>query len=639
MSEPIARLRAVSKSYGQGATLVRALSDIDLEVRAGEVVLIEGPSGSGKTTLLHLLGLLQRPDRGEVWIGDRRLDSIRESRMPDERRQHVAFIFQGYNLLESLNVGDNVAVAELLRSRSDSRAPVADAMTRLGLRKRAAHLPEQLSGGEKQRTAIARALASRGRLVLADEPTGNLDWENAQQVAQALSDLAHREGRAVVMVSHDARLHAYADRVIHLLDGRISSDQRASASSAARPSVPASPPTEKLADLLEAHPTVGLDAGTRTARPLTRWLVGPTLVGFLAAMVWLAAWLAGASRQSAATPGGVDSPAPVPPTQPTPFVAAAPGVVEPASQLVAIRSERQGRIASILKRAGDRIVRGEPLVILDDSLAAAAVQQRKSDLVLAEANLARLLAWDRPEERAKAKAGVDRAQARLDRARRDLQRVQSLAEGSSAPPVEVSLAIEEERLAAAGLDEARQVLAISEAGPIPEEIAVSTAYVEQARAALQFAQAEQALRTIVSPLDGHVIYRHLEPGEVVDPESPVPVLSVGNIDQVRIRAEVDEADILRVFEGQRVLATAEAFANRSFAGRVVHLEPLMGRKSIRTNRTTEQQDTKVREVLIEMEPGTPAWPIDLQLTVRFLAEPADAPRGGQPVPSPPGREP
>jgi putative ABC transport system ATP-binding protein len=624
MSEPIARLRGVSKTYGQGSTLVRALAEIDLDVHAGEVVLIEGPSGSGKTTLLHILGLLQRPDCGEVWISGRRLDAIRESRMPDERRRSVAFIFQGYNLLESLCVRDNVAVAELLRAGSGVRAPVLDAIARLGLARRGGHLPEQLSGGEKQRTAIARALASRGKLVLADEPTGNLDWANAQEVARALSDLAHTEGRAVVMVSHDARLHAYADRIIHLLDGRISSDQRSPGGTGAAAVAPPRPaPQERLADFLSAHPSADLAPQPRPRFRARQWLAGLFVAGLVAGAAWILVKLPNGAVDPPKSPPAASTLAAVPPLEPTPFVAAAPGAVEPASQLVAIRSERQGRIKSILKRAGERIVRDEPLVVLDDAMAAAAVEQRKADLVLAEANLARLLAWDRPEERAKAQAGVDRAQARLDRARRDLNRVESLAAGSSAPPTEVSLAIEEERLAAAGLDEARQVLLISQAGPIPEEIAVSKAYVEQARAALQFAEAEKALRTIVSPLDGHVIYRHLEPGEVVDPESPIPILSVGNIDQVRIRAEVDEADILRVFVGQRVLATAEAFTDKTYPGTVVHLEPLMGRKSIRTNRTTEQQDTKVREVIIEMAPGTPAWPIDLQLTVRFLAGSAD----------------
>jgi len=132
-----------------------------------------------------------------------------------------------------------------------------------------------------------------------------------------------------------------------------------------------------------------------------------------------------------------------------------------------------------------------------------------------------------------------------------------------------------------------------------------------------------ALYTIAAPLTGHVIYRHLEPGEVVDPEAPVPILSVGNLDAVRLRAEVDEADIRRVFVGQKVIATAEAFGDQQFTGRVAYLEMMMGRKNIRTQRTTEQQDTKVREVLIELDsPGATTLPIDLQMTVRFIAAPS-----------------
>jgi multidrug resistance efflux pump len=282
-------------------------------------------------------------------------------------------------------------------------------------------------------------------------------------------------------------------------------------------------------------------------------------------------------------------------------------------------TERQGRIKAILKHAGEAITAGEPLVLLEDATARALVEQKRADLQAALSDLAALKAWDRPEKRARARAVVDRSRARSERAERKLKRIQGLYDSSVVPETELDDAREESRMATAALEEARQSLVISEAGPTPEEVQVAEARVEQARSSLRLAEAELSLLTIVSPLDGHVVYRHLEPGEVVLPESPVPILSVGKLDEVQLRAEVDEADILRVQVGQKVIATAESFGDREFPGQVIHLEALMGRKSIRTERTTEQQDSKVREVLIRLETGAVQLPIGLQMTVRFLA--------------------
>lgn len=611
ITPPTAELKGVSKRYGKGATRVHALTKVDLQLRPGELVLIEGPSGSGKTTLLHLLGLLQRPDEGEVWLGGRRMDHLPESHLPDARRQEAAFIFQGYNLLEALTLRDNVAVAGTLNGVADRRFPAEAYLARLGLAERTNHLPSDVSGGEKQRAAIARALACGGRLVLADEPTANLDWANAQEVMRRLADLAHREQRAVVMVSHDSRLEPFVDRVVTLLNGQVDGDRYTSQHVWNVP----------MADEdLEV-----LDEIRKSRRPHSAWslLIGIVL-GVLITVVCLFAYRqlatgpalpsAGAETHVASDSGDV-----------TPYVAAAPAVVEPSTQLVALRSERRGRITEVRKQAGERIRRGEVLVVLDDTTSRAVVAQKQAELELAEADLAQLQAWDRAEERAKRKAGVERAQARLDRARRELERVQALHDRTAAPVTELNDAIEEQRLAAAALEEAEQTWKISEAGPTAEELGVARARVTQARAALQVAKAQLGLCTIVSPLDGHVVYRHLEPGEVVDPEMATPILSLGNLDSIRLRAEVDEADIERVFVGQEVVATAEAHADREFRGRVVHLEPMMGRKSIRTERTTEQQDTKVREVLIELDTQQATLPIDLQMTVRFLDMPMSRP--------------
>ena len=194
MIAPMSELRDVSKSYGQGRTRVEALRNVSLEIYAGELTLIEGPSGSGKTTLLHVLGLLQRADAGEVWIRGRRLDGLAEPRLVGPRRENVVLIFQGANLLESLTVKDNVGIASRLCSGGRSSAEPMECVARLGLTNRANHLPRELSGGEKQRTAIARALACPGLLVLADEPTANLDWGTARPVIQRLAELGGSYG-------------------------------------------------------------------------------------------------------------------------------------------------------------------------------------------------------------------------------------------------------------------------------------------------------------------------------------------------------------------------------------------------------------------------------------------------------------
>ncbi len=596
---PIAELVGVSKSFGQGAARVIALAGVDLALHPGELVLIEGPSGSGKTTLLQILGLLQRPDTGQVRLAGRRVDTLPESALPEQRRRHVVFIFQGFNLLESLSARDNVALVGRLNPRS--RPAVEEILAGVGLLHRAGHRPAQLSGGEKQRTAIARALACDGRLVLADEPTANLDWDNARPVLEALRGLADTGDKAVVVVSHDARLEPFADRIVRLMDGRIATDHPHAAS-----------PTATVRAGASAAPTVARRGSTRS---LVLAVGGVMLLVVLAAI--------------AVIYSGRDAP----PVRPdvaeaahgasVEYVAAAPALVEPASRLVTLRTERPGRIRSITKSAGQAIKAGEPLVLLDDAAPASVVAQRQADADLARADLARLTAWQRPEERAKARAAMERAQTRLDRAARERKRVENLRDAKSASSTELDQALEDYRFAAAALDEARQEVALAEAGPTREELDVAVARVAQADAALHTARTQLAQCSIVSPFDGHVVYRHLEPGEVVDPDAPTPILTVGNLDRLRLRAEVDEADVTRVRVGQRVEATADAFGPRVFAGRVVHLESMMGRKSILTGRTTEMSDTRVREVLIELDSSAVGvLPVGLQMTARFIDPPA-----------------
>jgi putative ABC transport system ATP-binding protein len=219
---PTARLSGVSKRYGDARTGFLALDGIDLEVRSGEFTLLMGPSGSGKTTLISILGCLIRPTAGVVELGGRRVDPLGERELPRIRLRSVGFVFQAFNLLESLSALENIEVPLRLagRPRREARRRAEDLAERMGITGKLRQVPGDLSGGEKQRVAIARALALEPSLVLADEPTAALDSRTGRHVIGLLGDYA-RAGHAVVVVTHDLRLEDLADRIVRLEDGRI----------------------------------------------------------------------------------------------------------------------------------------------------------------------------------------------------------------------------------------------------------------------------------------------------------------------------------------------------------------------------------------------------------------------------------
>jgi putative ABC transport system ATP-binding protein len=213
----------VTKRYGSGATEVTAVRDVSLSVAPGEIVLIMGPSGSGKTTLLSMLGALLKPSEGEIHLNGDVISALAENRLPDIRLRQFGFIFQDFNLLSALTALENVAiVAELAGTKSAAaRKKAAALLTELGLAERLNFLPEKLSGGEKQRVAIARALVNDPALILADEPTANLDSKIGHEIMRLLRGIAKEQGRSVVIVSHDQRIKDIADRVLWLEDGQF----------------------------------------------------------------------------------------------------------------------------------------------------------------------------------------------------------------------------------------------------------------------------------------------------------------------------------------------------------------------------------------------------------------------------------
>jgi putative ABC transport system ATP-binding protein len=211
------------KHYGSGATAVRALDEVDFVAERGEFVAIMGPSGSGKSTLLHVLGGLEAPTSGEVTVAGRRVDGADDRDLTRLRRGHLGFIFQFFNLLPSLSATENVFLPALIaRDRTgDMEERALALLERVGLGDRATHTPSELSGGQQQRVSIARALFLEPEIVLADEPTGNLDSRSGGEVLAILRDIASVDGRTVVMVTHDPAAAAIADRVVFLRDGRI----------------------------------------------------------------------------------------------------------------------------------------------------------------------------------------------------------------------------------------------------------------------------------------------------------------------------------------------------------------------------------------------------------------------------------
>jgi putative ABC transport system ATP-binding protein len=221
---PAVAAQALARRFGAGESAVDALRGVSLAVPRGQFTAIMGPSGSGKSTLLHLLAGLDRPTAGAVRIGGQDLGALSDAQLTKLRRRHTGFVFQSFNLLPTLSAEENVTLPLAIARQRPDRAALAALLERMGLRERRTHRPAQLSGGQQQRVAIARALVTRPTVLFADEPTGNLDSAAGAAVLRLLRDAATDEGQTIVMVTHDPRAAAAADRVLFLADGRIVGD-------------------------------------------------------------------------------------------------------------------------------------------------------------------------------------------------------------------------------------------------------------------------------------------------------------------------------------------------------------------------------------------------------------------------------
>jgi putative ABC transport system ATP-binding protein len=222
-TEPVLRASGLTRTYGAGATVVHAVAGADLELRAGELVILRGASGSGKTTLLNLLGGLDTPTSGIVTLGDRVVTGASEAELVELRRRKLGFIFQGFALLPVLSASENVELPMRIAGMpaADRERRTAELLAAVGLTGHENQRPDELSGGQQQRLGIARALANSPRLIIADEPTGQLDSVNAEAMMSLIARLVHDRGVAAIVSTHDPRMAAHADRILEIKDGRL----------------------------------------------------------------------------------------------------------------------------------------------------------------------------------------------------------------------------------------------------------------------------------------------------------------------------------------------------------------------------------------------------------------------------------
>lgn len=221
----ILRIQNLTKIYGSGDTAVRALDNVSFSVQKGEFVAIIGPSGSGKSTLLHILGGVDRPTSGKVFIEDNDIYTLNENKLAVFRRRQIGLIYQFYNLIPVLNVEENITLPLLLDGRKVDRTYLQRLIDTLGISERLSHLPSQLSGGQQQRVSIGRALVNNPAIVLADEPTGNLDSKNSAEIVELLKHFNRENHQTLIVITHDERIALQADRIISIEDGRIARDE------------------------------------------------------------------------------------------------------------------------------------------------------------------------------------------------------------------------------------------------------------------------------------------------------------------------------------------------------------------------------------------------------------------------------
>ena len=619
--ETAVSVRSLTKTYAAGEAAVHALRHIDLDVTNGEVVLLMGPSGSGKTTLLSIMGCILRPTSGSVRVRGREVTHLKEKELPRLRLDHFGFIFQGFNLFPTLTAGENVEVAlDLKGARTKvARRRARELIEQVGLSDKYDTFPSDLSGGQKQRVAIARALAGEPDIILADEPTAALDWQSGQGVLQMLRRLAHQQGRAVVIVTHDNRTLEFADRVVHIEDGRIkeSSVRETAFSTASAGSEFTGTVNIRPRECMSASP--GDREEVEMKRKSAAWIVS---LAALSVVVTLFAMTHGRASQPA-QPGQpsqlsqLDAESATSTEEGT--MVAAPGRVEPVSEDIKVGSELNGKLKAVLVDEGDRVRPGQVLAVLENDDYRAQLTADEAEVREKEAALRKVVNGARAEERREALASVNEAQAVMENARNEMERRRQLAREGVISQSEAERYEREYNVAKARYEAAVQHHAFIDDPAREEDRSQAEADVALARAQAAADRARYQKTFIRAPISAVILRRYHRLGESVTNSSiaPDPIFSLGNTRQLRVRVDVDETDVGKLRLGQRAYVTADAFGNRKFWGHVVRVGEELGRKNVRTDAPTERVDTKILETLVELDDGR-ELPIGLRVDAFIL---------------------
>jgi len=646
-------VRGLSKTYAAGEAAVHALRDVDLDVASGEVMLLMGPSGSGKTTLLSIMGCILRPTAGSVRVRGRDVTRLNEKELPRIRLDHIGFIFQGFNLFPTLTAGENVEVAFDLKGVGSkaARRRAGELMERVGLSDKYNTFPADLSGGQKQRVAIARALAGEPEIILADEPTGALDWSSGRVVVEMLRSLARERGRAVVIVTHDNRTLEFADRTVHIEDGRIKESgernelplrigpERSEGLTMGREDARGAGFSHRQSKSFDSVGTgrqfflgghgratanCGWEKEAAMKRKRTVWIASLGLLSVAVTIFSLGRGRAspggqgGQSGQSG--PSAVENANSVPQTGEA-GVVAGPGRVEPVSEDIKLGSELNGKLKSVLVDEGDRVRAGQVLAELANDDYRAQVASDEAQVKEKEAELRKVVNGARAEERREAQAAVTEAQAVMETARSDMDRRRQLFVEGVISREEAERYEREYKVAKARYDAAAQHYAFVDEPAREEDRSRAEADVAQVRAQAEADRARYEKTFIRAPLNAVVLRRYHRAGESVTNSSnaPDPIFALGDTGKLRVRVDVDEVDVSKLRLGQRAYVTADAYGQRQFWGRVVQVGQELGRKNIRTEEPTERVDTKILEALVELDDGHPL-PIGLRVNAFILPQ-------------------
>jgi ABC-type lipoprotein export system ATPase subunit/multidrug efflux pump subunit AcrA (membrane-fusion protein) len=650
---PAVCCRHLAKEFADGPARVPAVRDVSLEIPFGKLTLLAGPSGCGKTTLLSLLAGLLEPTSGDILILGSDLSRLSGPDKVRLRSRQLGLVFQQYHLLPALTAVENVAVPLTVagQSKAAALARAATALRHVGMADCLDALPRRLSGGQQQRVAIARALVHRPRLLLCDEPTSALDVENGQAVMALLRRLALHADRAVVVVTHDPRVYAFADRIIHMNDGRVDRvDERVVAGRVmpervvAESVVPERDAAEHVvAELVvteqvvpeqvvaarvspPSEPDFRNRAETReTARQRgSRWRLLPKL--FLPLASFGLFLLAATQAVKAAR----ERPAAAPPYAPAeaPFrgQVAGLGIVEAGSENIAVGAPAPGLVRQVFVRVGQSVQAGEPLFCLDTRSLEAELRVREANLALSEAQLQRLESLPRQEELPIAAAKVREARADVTEKEDALSRGRRANIAVSAETL-VQLA-QSRAAAAARLARAEAEENLLRAGAWSPDKEPARAAVTAARAQIRQTQVELDRLCVRAPVDGTVLGVNVRPGQAASAAPGPGLVVLGNLDTLHIRAEIDEHDIPRWRPDAAARAVPLGDSRQGWPLQFVRVEPLIVAKKALSGDDGERVDTRVLQIIYALPQSLGQAPyVGQQVNVFFDAPETDDPGG------------